>query len=219
VSLKVVVKSDTTSATTCGCIHWTYIFYSLEQAPGTEAHFSSEAALSTWWYPQQYVVDRCTMIRSFEPVAGGKLTPQLQVEVPVLDQSTRTGRCRIRHRRSFRQAQRWRGAALAWGFSITIQSGMSIKNPTRFCDGDRPGPFQVGIWVVAYDTATRTAIMMSEDTRSWWVRGLSLARIGPQVKLKPEPEGPSHWHGGCGVVEIELDCQSRWRTSSSGVLD
>ena len=49
-----VVKSDTTSATTCGCIHWTYIFYSLrlEQAPGTEAHFSSEAALSTWWYPQ-----------------------------------------------------------------------------------------------------------------------------------------------------------------------
>ena len=50
-SLKVVVKSATTSATTCGCIHWTYIFYSLEQAPGTEAHFSSEAALSTWWYP------------------------------------------------------------------------------------------------------------------------------------------------------------------------
>ena len=52
-SLKMVVKSATTSATTCGCIHWTYIFYSLEQAPGTEAHFSSEAALSTWWYPQQ----------------------------------------------------------------------------------------------------------------------------------------------------------------------
>ena len=55
--LKVVVKSAqaTTSATTCGCIHWTYIFYSLEQAPGTEAHLSSEAAssLSTWWYPQQ----------------------------------------------------------------------------------------------------------------------------------------------------------------------
>ncbi len=47
--------SDTTSATTCGCIHssWTYILYSLEQAPGTEAHFSSEAALSTWWYPQR----------------------------------------------------------------------------------------------------------------------------------------------------------------------
>ena len=36
-----------------GWIHWTYIFYSLEQVPGTEAHFSSEAALSTWWYPQQ----------------------------------------------------------------------------------------------------------------------------------------------------------------------
>jgi hypothetical protein len=53
-SLKMVVESTTTSATTCGCggIHWTYIFYSLEQAPGTEAHFSSEAALSTWWYPQ-----------------------------------------------------------------------------------------------------------------------------------------------------------------------
>ena len=56
VSLKVVVKSATASATTCGCIHWTYIFYSLEQAPGTEAHFSSEAALSTWWYPQHTTV-------------------------------------------------------------------------------------------------------------------------------------------------------------------
>ena len=44
-SLKVVVESATTSATTCGCIHWTYIFYSLEQVPGTGAHFSSEAEL------------------------------------------------------------------------------------------------------------------------------------------------------------------------------
>jgi hypothetical protein len=59
----VVVKSDTTSATTCGCIHWTYIFYSLEQAPGTEAHFSSEAALSTWWYPQQPPTDESAMRR------------------------------------------------------------------------------------------------------------------------------------------------------------
>jgi hypothetical protein len=64
-SLKMVVKSATTSVREfkSGCNHWTYIFYSLEQAPGTEAHFSSEAALSTWWYPQHF---DCTAVPARE---------------------------------------------------------------------------------------------------------------------------------------------------------
>ena len=65
-SLKVVVKSATTSVRefksgllqpllqpVVVSIGLTYFTVSSKLAPGTEAHFSSEAALSTWWYPQQ----------------------------------------------------------------------------------------------------------------------------------------------------------------------
>ena len=71
-----VVKSDTTSAsaTTCGCIHWTYIFYSLEQVPGTEAHIRSEAVLSTWWYPQQAGLVQFQESLGRVPEAAGSLS-------------------------------------------------------------------------------------------------------------------------------------------------